>query len=129
MDLKVIPTRVHGALDYVIGFGLILSPLLFNFQDTDSAAAIIPIILGSTLILYSLFTDYEWGVFKLIIMPYRLILDALLSLLLIVSPFLFSFISETPSIWVLHIFTGLGIATISVFSQINTSDSIKYTDG
>ncbi len=129
MDLKVIPTRVRGALDYVIGFGLILSPLLFNFQDTDSAAAIIPIILGSILILYSLFTDYEWGVFKLIIMPYHLILDALLSLLLIVSPFLFGFISETPSIWVLHIFTGLGIATISVFSQMATSDSIKYTDG
>lgn len=128
MDMKIIPTRIHGVLDYSVGTALILVPLIFGFEDTGGAAVIVPVFLGAALILYSLLTEYEWGIFKLIIMPYHLILDASLSLILILSPFLFGYVSEMPNVWAPQLFGGLGVALIAVFSQLTAPDTGEYAD-
>ena len=42
---------------------LIAAPWIFQFSD-DTAATVVPVVLGIGLIVYSLFTNYELGIWK-----------------------------------------------------------------
>lgn len=88
--MKIIPTNVHGVLDYIVGALLIAAPWLFGFYD-GGAESWVPIILGAGVILYSLVTDYEVSIAKALPMPTHLWLDGLGGALLAVSPWLFGF--------------------------------------
>lgn len=101
--MQVIPTRIHGVLDYVIGALLILAPWLFGFA-AGGAETWVPVILGAGVILYSLLTDYELGMVRTIRMPVHLALDAAGGILLALSPWLFGF-SEL--VFVPHLVVGL----------------------
>lgn len=97
--MRFIPTKVHGVLDYVVAIALIFAPLIFGFSSSGGAAVVIPIVLGIGLFVYSLFTQYELGLVKLIKMPVHLVFDVVASLFLIASPFLLGFINEALNAW------------------------------
>lgn len=101
--MQVIPTRIHGVLDYVIGALLILAPWLFGFA-AGGAETWVPVILGAGVILYSLLTDYELGMVRTIRMPVHLALDAAGGILLALSPWLFGF---AELVFVPHLVVGL----------------------
>lgn len=115
--MRFIPTKVHGALDYIVGIALILAPFIFGFFDYGGAAVVIPMVLGVGLIVYSLFTRYEWGPFKLIPMPVHLVFDIVASLFLALSPFLFGFSSAAPNVWVPHVVVGITVIVVVIFSK------------
>ncbi len=115
--MRFIPTKVHGVLDYLVAIALILAPWIFGFANIGGAAVIIPIVLGVGLIVYSLFTRYELGAFKLIAMPIHLVFDIVASLFLIASPFIFGFINEAPNAWLPHIVVGVAVIIVVAFSQ------------
>lgn len=117
MSLRFIPTKVHGALDYIVAIALIFAPMIFGFQSVGGAAVIIPIVLGIGLFLYSLFTNYEWGLIKVIGMPYHLIIDVVASLVLVASPFLFGFINQPINAWLPHIAVGITVILVVIFTQ------------
>lgn len=101
--MRVIPTRIHGMLDYLVGVILIIAPWLFGFAD-GGAEQWVPIVLGAGVILYSLATNYELGVMKIISMPLHLMLDIGGGAILAVSPWLFGF---ADNIWWPHVIVGL----------------------
>src|SRR4051812_36546137 len=116
--MRVIPTRTHGMLDYVIGVLLIVAPWLFGFSD-GGAKMWVPIILGAGVIVYSLLTKYELGVMRVIPMPTHLLLDIGGGIILAASPWLFGFADE---IWWLHVIVGIleigaGLMTQTVPSE------------
>src|SRR5256885_12345246 len=86
----LIPTRVHGVIDYMMGLLLIAAPWLFGFADS-AAGRWVPVLLGAGVIVYSLMTDYELGAVRAIPMTAHLWLDILGGVLLIASPWLFGF--------------------------------------
>ena len=88
--MRFMSTRVHGVIDYVVGIILVFVPNLFGFAD-GSAAQWIFVALGIAAIVYSLVTDYERGLVRLLPMPAHLALDAASGLLLASSPWLFGF--------------------------------------
>jgi hypothetical protein len=88
--MKIISTKVHGVLDYLMGVILIASPWLLNF-DRGGAETWVPVALGAGVILYSLFTDYEYSVSRSISMRTHLTLDVLSGIFLAVSPWIFGF--------------------------------------
>lgn len=88
--MRFIPTRIHGMLDYLMGTLLIASPWLFNF-NRGGAETWVPVILGASVILYSIFTDYELGAVRKLSMSTHLWLDVLGGAFLAVSPWLFDF--------------------------------------
>lgn len=106
--MRVISTRAHGVLDYLVGMLLIASPWLLNFYR-GGAESYVPIILGIVIIFYSFFTDYELGVVKSVPMAGHLTLDVLGGIVLAVSPWLFGFNDYIykPHLW-------LGIAELGV---------------
>jgi hypothetical protein len=91
--MRFIPTRVHGVLDYVTAGVLIAAPSLLGFRK-NGMQTWLPIALGVGTIGYSVLTDYELGLFKIIPMPMHLALDAANGALLAASPWLFGFAEE-----------------------------------
>lgn len=101
--MRVIGTKTHGFLDYIVGLLLIAAPWLFDFAENGTETWV-PVIVGASTILYSLLTDYELGVWRMISMRTHLALDFIGGLLLIVSPWLFGFADY---IWAPHVIVGL----------------------
>jgi hypothetical protein len=125
--IRFLPTKVHGVLDYLVGVALILAPTIFQFSDVGGAAVLVPRVLGVVLILYSLLTRYEWGVLKLVPMPYHLVVDFAASALLAASPFIFGFISAKPNAWLPHIVVGVVVILVVLVSQTQPGRSTVAT--
>jgi hypothetical protein len=69
------------------------------------------------LIVYSVFTDYEWGIIKRLEMSYHLVVDFVASLFLAASPFLFGFANQTATHWMPHLLVGVVVMLVVVISQ------------
>ncbi len=98
-----ISTRMHGLADYAVGALLILAPYIFDFV-TGGIEQWLPMLLGLSVIVYSMLTRYEWGLLPIIDMPVHLGLDIGGGLLLAVSPWLFGFADV---VWAPHLIVGL----------------------
>ena len=112
--MRFIPTRIHGVLDYLVGIVLIIAPWVLGFGDEGGAATWVPVALGAAAIVYSLLTDYELGLVKIIPMPVHLGLDMASGALLAVSPWLFGFADR---VWVPHVVFGLIEIVVPLLTQ------------
>ncbi|WP_193598945.1 SPW repeat protein [Microbacterium sp. YJN-G] len=115
--MRFIPTKVHGVLDYLVGIALIAAPWLFGFAAVGGAAVVIPIVLGVGLIVYSLFTKYEWGPFGVIPMPVHLVFDVVASAFLALSPWLFGFADAALNVWLPHVVVGATVILVVLLSK------------
>lgn len=88
--MRFIPTRIHGVFDYLIGALLIVAPWLLGFAQ-GGAETWVPVVIGAAVIVYSLLTNYELGVVKVIPMRTHLWLDGIAGAILLLSPWLFGF--------------------------------------
>lgn len=79
--MKVIPTWLHGVLDYLVGIGLILLPRVLNWHPL---VVTLLTAFGVATLLYSLLTRYELGLVRLLPMGVHLVLDFLSGGLIIV---------------------------------------------
>ena len=84
-----IPAFVHGLIEYVAGVLLIAAPFVFSF-DSDTATGI-SVAAGVVVLVVTASTAMSTGLVKSIPVQAHVILDYLLALLLIASPFLFGF--------------------------------------
>ena len=114
--MRFIPTKFHAPLDYIVGAALIAAPWIFQFSE-HTAATIVPIVLGIGLIAYSLFTNYELGVWKVAPMAVHNLIDIAAGTVLVASPWIFGFADETANVWVPHLVVGmaaifLGVTTV-----------------
>ena len=101
--MRIIPTKIHGIIDYVMGVILIAAPWLFGFAR-DGAETWVPVVLGISTILYSLITNYELGISGKISMKTHLIIDMMSGILLAASPWLFGF---SEYVYLPHVIFGL----------------------
>jgi SPW repeat-containing protein len=111
--MRFIPTRVHGIIDYVMGVLLIIAPWVLGF-NRGGAETWVPVVLGAGVIVYSLLTQYELGVAKVIPMPVHLGLDMAGGTILAVSPWLFGFADQ---VWMPHVVLGILEIGVALFTQ------------
>jgi hypothetical protein len=111
--MKIISTRIHGIMDYLMGVLLIAAPWLFGFAR-GGAETWIPVILGLSAIGYSLFTNYELGVSRSIPMKTHLALDIASGIFLALSPWIFGF---SDFVFIPHLI--LGIAEVGAGVMTN----------
>jgi hypothetical protein len=120
--MRFIPTRFHAPLDYIVGAALIAAPWIFQFSD-NTAATVVPIVLGIGLIAYSLFTDYELGVWKVAPMAVHNVIDIVAGTLLAASPWIFGFADQGANVWVPHVVVGLA----AIFLGLTTKQAGGYS--
>lgn len=87
MNLRVIPTKVHGAVDMATGPALLAAPTLLRMNG-NRGATIPPRAVGAAAMVNALFTDYEFGLKRLLPMRTHLALDAVGGVALAATPFL-----------------------------------------
>jgi len=118
--MRFIPTRVHAVLDYVTAGVLIAAPAMLGLRK-NGMQTWLPMALGVGTIGYSVFTDYELGLCKIIPMPMHLTLDAANGALLAASPWLFGFAEEVSAP---HLGLGLFEIIVTASSQTTPAPSI-----
>lgn len=113
--MRFLSTRTHGVLDYLVGALLIAAPWLLGFA-AGGAETWVPVLLGASVIVYSLLTDYERGMSPVLSMRAHLWLDALGGGLLALSPWLFGFadLVTAPHLVVGLLEVGLAMVTRTV---------------
>ena len=99
----MISSKIHAVLDYTVGVLLIAAPWLLDFADNTAATAI-PIILGASTIIYSLFTNYEYSLSGFLPYKIHLTIDFIAGLVLLLSPWLFRF---SDRIYLPHVIFGV----------------------
>ena len=82
-----IPVFVHGLVEYAAAVLLIVAPFLFDFED-DTATGI-SVAAGIVVLVVTASTAMPTGLVKSIPVQAHVILDYLLALFLIASPFVF----------------------------------------
>lgn len=108
--MKIISTKVHGVLDYMMGVLLVASPWVFGFAS-NGWETWVPVFLGISTIIYSMVTDYELGLSDNISMKTHLTVDIVSGVLLAASPWIFGFADV---VYLPHLV--LGIAEIGAAS-------------
>ena len=120
--MRFIPTKFHAPLDYIVGVALIAAPWIFQFSDV-TAATVVSIVLGIGLIAYSLFTNYELGVWKVAPMAVHNLIDIAAGALLTASPWLFGFADESANVWLPFVVIGLA----AIFLGLTTKQQGGYS--
>jgi hypothetical protein len=87
----MISTKTHGILDYASGLLITFSPWIFGFAKLGGAPLYIPLCLGAMLLVMTIFSNHEMGLFKAVPMQIHLLLDMIAGIVLIISPWLYGF--------------------------------------
>jgi hypothetical protein len=92
--MRIIPTLLHGVIDYVSGILLIAAPWIFGYHQ-NGPETWGPMLIVIVMFVYDLLTDYEMGIIKLVAMPSHLWFDLTCGAAIISSPWLFKFSDVT----------------------------------
>jgi hypothetical protein len=112
-----IPAFVHGLLEYVAAALLIAAPFLFTFEE-DTATAV-SIVAGVLVLVITASTALPTGLIKSIPVQAHAVVDYLIALVLIASPFLFAFSDDGTAtaffivVGVLHLLVTIGTRFVS----------------
>jgi hypothetical protein len=81
--MRFIPTVAHGVADYLVGVMVMALPFVFGWTGSDR---IFFLALGFAVICYSLLTDYELGLVRVLRIRFHLLLDGLFGLAMLAAP-------------------------------------------
>ena len=115
MKLRFIPTKVHGAVDHVVGPALVLAPTLLRFSST-SPEGLTARAVGGVEALYSNLTDYEMSMKNVVPMKVHVALDAVGGATLALVPQLTGARSRGKKHWLPHLAIGafeIGMAALT----------------
>ena len=84
-----IPLFIHGVIEYIAGVAFIIAPFVLNF-DSGTAKAV-SIVFGLLILVVAASTDAPTGLSRSIPIKGHVVLDFVVAIVLVASPFLFSF--------------------------------------
>lgn len=100
---------IHGVIEYAAGVLFIIAPFLFGFDS--GAATAFSIVVGVAVITVTAASGLPTSLIDTITRPAHVVIDYLLAVLLIASPFVFGFSDETaPTVF----FIVLGLAHLLI---------------
>ena len=105
MNLRVIPTKAHGAIDMATGPALVAAPTLFRMNG-NTGATVPPRVFGTAATLYSLLTDYEFGLKRVLPMRAHLALDVVGGIALAAAPWVSGAARNGVRHWLPHALVG-----------------------
>jgi hypothetical protein len=106
MNMRFIPTSVHGMVDHAVAPTLIAAPAIFDLRDGSPEGLVIRVV-GAVEAVYSNLTDYEMSVKNVVPMPVHLALDGLGGATLAIVPQLTGARKRGVKHWLPHLGFGL----------------------
>lgn len=118
--MRFIETRTHGYIDYLMGILLLLLPSLMGWELNDTKS-VVPMVLGAGAIIYSLMTNYELGLAKVLSMKTHLMIDFISGVFLAASPWLLNFADE---VYLPHLILGIAEIGASLMTKSHVNDPV-----
>ena len=87
-----IPAFVHGIVEYAAAILFIAAPFLFDF--TEDAATALSLVVGVLILIIAASTHWRTGLIQSIPVQAHVMLDYILAIFLIASPFLLGFTDD-----------------------------------
>jgi hypothetical protein len=116
---KPISPKLHGIIDYLTVPLLLAAGPLFQFDGQPSE---ITSTLAGVVLVYSLFTAYPPGLVKMITLPQHRVIDIVLGIAMLISPFVLKFTGSARLF-----FVGMGIFSLVVVAMTDFSRSRAQT--
>jgi hypothetical protein len=104
-----IPRFLHGIIEYIAAIAFLFAPFVLDF-DSD-AATYLAIAVGVVVLVVAATTDGPTSLVNQIPLPFHILLDYVLAIFLVATPFIFGFSDEgRPTAW----FIALGVIHLLV---------------
>ena len=116
MQMRFIPTSVHGAVDRVVGPALVIAPTLLRLGRT-SPEGLTARAVGGVEAFYSNFTDYELSLKNVVPMRVHLVLDAVGGATLALVPQLTGARKRGKKHWLPHLAVGALEVGMAAFTK------------
>jgi hypothetical protein len=122
--VRLVNTKAHAIVDYLLGIVLILSGWLFEFAGRQPVTTITA-VAGTIVLLNTSFTQFEFGIFQLIPLRAHIVVDVIAGSLLAISPWLLAFHHQA---YKPHFVFGLTLMCIGILSDRILWSEINKTD-
>lgn len=106
---------VHVLLEYGVGVLSMVAPFLFSFDD--DAAKIVSVLVGAGILVLAVVTDAPTGVAKTLPVASHVVLDYVISLFLIVAPFIFGFSGDDTAATAYFLVIGVTYVVLAVLTR------------
>ena len=106
---------LHVVIEYCVGVLTIVAPFLFSFDST--AAKLLSVLVGLGILVLAVMTDAPTGVARSLPVASHVVLDYVLALFLIVSPFVFGFADDDDAATAFFIFLGAAYVMLAVLTR------------
>jgi hypothetical protein len=106
MKIRIVPTKLHGAVDYLTAPALAVAPDVLRLNGMRSSS-LVPRTIGTGGGVVAALTDYELGVKKVIPMRAHLLVDAVSGAALATAPWLFGSARQGVRHWLPHAVVGV----------------------
>jgi hypothetical protein len=104
-----LPLFLHGLIEYVAGVLFIAAPFVFGFDD--GAATALSLVIGAGILVLAIITDSPVGIVRTLPIEVHVVLDYVLAVILIASPFIFGFRDDDAAVL---FFVILGVAHLII---------------
>jgi hypothetical protein len=106
---------MHVLIEYGVAVLTILAPFLFSFDSTT--AKLLSVLLGVGILVLAVVTDAPTGIARSLPVASHVVLDYVLSLFLIVAPFVFGFSDDDTGATAYFIVVGVGYVLLAVLTR------------
>jgi hypothetical protein len=89
--MKFVTKNMHAYLDYPVALALITLPFIFGLGSSNILALQLSVASGIAALILTLLTDHKLGVYRIIPFKVHLIIDAIVGIVFVAAPFVFSF--------------------------------------
>ena len=119
--IRMINTRAHALLDYLLGVVLVAAPALFDFS-IRGAGYVVCIVVASLVWLLAATTRFEYALIQIIPLRLHLWADLLIGVILSASPFIWNFSDE---VFKPHLVFGLTLCIVAALTDRVLHDKIR----
>lgn len=88
--MRFVTKQIHAYLDYPVAAALMLLPFVLGLGSSNSFALYLSVATGIAALILTLLTDHQLGVYRIIPYQGHLLVDALVGIVFVVAPFVFS---------------------------------------
>jgi len=121
MDMRVVPTKVHGAIAYGMAPALALAPELFRMRDGKSAS-LPPRIAGVTGAVAAALSDQELAAKRVVPMKAHLVLDAVTGVAVAAAPWIGGSARKGARHWLPHALLGAEELALALTTRTRPSN-------